>query len=78
MGRFLKVATETSKEVFDILSDDVVAVAEWTKRQAGIDTTRIGVLGFSQGGVDSTPGRLQIESYKILDHDFRSHLFPGP
>ncbi|MEK6153837.1 alpha/beta fold hydrolase [Flavobacteriaceae bacterium 3-367] len=49
-GRFLKVTTETSKDVFDTLSDDVVAVAQWTKRQAGIDTTRIGVLGFSQGG----------------------------
>lgn len=49
-GDFLEVSVENSEEVFDMLGNDVAAVAQWTKQQAGIDTTRIGVLGFSEEG----------------------------
>lgn len=35
---------------FDLLANDVVAVARWLKAQPGIDPSRIGVSGYSQGG----------------------------
>ena len=49
-GKFLNVSVKRSTEVFDMLSDDVVAVAEWVSRQPGIDKDRVGLFGLSQGG----------------------------
>ena len=49
-GNYTEVNAENSREVFEQLARDVAAVAEWTKKQARIDTARIGVLGYSEGG----------------------------
>ncbi len=49
-GIYTDVIPENSEELIEQLSNDVIAVADWTKKQARIDTTRIGVLGFSEGG----------------------------
>jgi len=40
----------TYTQMFGTLSDDVVAATHWLRKQPGIDTTRIGLAGFSQGG----------------------------
>lgn len=49
-GKFLDISVKKSTEIFNILSNDVVAVAEWVSTQAGIDPSKIGVFGLSQGG----------------------------
>jgi dienelactone hydrolase len=37
-------------QLFTTLADDVVAATAWLRRQPHIDSTRIGLAGFSQGG----------------------------
>nr|MCU0648487.1 alpha/beta fold hydrolase [Gemmatimonadaceae bacterium] len=37
-------------QLFTTLADDVVAAAAWVRQQPHIDSTRIGLAGFSQGG----------------------------
>ncbi len=49
-GEATEVTLTNSKDVFDSLSNDIAAVAEWTKMQARIDSSRIGILGYSAGG----------------------------
>lgn len=40
----------TYTQMFSTLSDDVVAAIQWLRTQPNVDTTRIGLAGFSQGG----------------------------
>ncbi|MGB5820482.1 MAG: alpha/beta fold hydrolase [Saonia sp.] len=67
-GEYLDVSIENSREVFDIMSDDVTTVAAWAQQQARIDTTRIGVLGFSEGGwvAPLAAGKSPIIKYSIM------------
>lgn len=49
-GTYVDVAPDNSAEVFDELSDDVLAGVRYLRTRADIVADRIGVLGVSQGG----------------------------
>ncbi|MEP1032528.1 prolyl oligopeptidase family serine peptidase [Ekhidna sp.] len=49
-GQYLDVNTENSTEVFPILADDIVAIANFLANHPEIDAERIGLLGPSQAG----------------------------
>ena len=49
-GRFLDVNAANSPEIFPILADDMVSIAEFLASHRDIDPERIGLLGPSQSG----------------------------
>ncbi|NAS13667.1 alpha/beta hydrolase family protein [Poritiphilus flavus] len=49
-GVYEEVTAENSEDVFERLSNDVVSVSAWAKKQARIDTARVGLLAYSEGG----------------------------
>ncbi|MEM7381322.1 MAG: alpha/beta fold hydrolase, partial [Bacteroidota bacterium] len=49
-GTYEEITAENSTEVFERLSNDVVSVTAWAKKQARIDTARVGLLAYSEGG----------------------------
>lgn len=49
-GKYPNISLKKSTSIFQTLSEDVVAVAEWLFQQAEIDQQRIGLYALSQGG----------------------------
>jgi dienelactone hydrolase len=49
-GQYSNVGTSNSVAMFDLLSDDALAAVAALKSRRDIDSTRIGLVGFSQGG----------------------------
>lgn len=47
-------------------SDDTVRVGEWLALQPGIDSARIGILGFSQGGQVALQAASRSDQFKIV------------
>ena len=49
-GEDSNVGVENSVRMFDLLASDAIAAVQALKRRRDIDSTRIGLVGFSQGG----------------------------
>ena len=49
-GEYSNVGVENSVRMFDLLASDAIAAVQALKRRRDIDSTRIGLVGFSQGG----------------------------
>jgi dipeptidyl aminopeptidase/acylaminoacyl peptidase len=58
-GEFVDVTPETEIE-------DALAIIEWLRAQAGIDRTRLGLLGFSLGGLVASCTAARAEQIKAL------------
>lgn len=66
-GRFHDVDAGNSRDVFDLLADDLVAVVEHVATEPGVDPDRIGAIGVSQAGwiMPLAAGRSERIAYMI-------------